>query len=189
VDSRYPDFKHKKTHDALWLDDRQKPSWVETEMAALAPGTVHLDSFTWNKRIARSAKAGEYEKTMELFKQMQSEGMNPNKFTFVPILNPCASLQALQEAKCVHKQVIQCGCESDAFVRTSLVDIYAKCGSMEDALRVFKKMPSHDVVSWTALLLGHVKCGQGQKNDTGRHVTKLCHFCGGPECLCKCRGS
>jgi pentatricopeptide repeat protein len=34
---------------------------------------------------------------------------------------------------------------------------------MEDALRVFKKMLSHDVVSWAALLLGHVKCGQGQK--------------------------
>ncbi len=34
---------------------------------------------------------------------------------------------------------------------------------MEDALRVFKKMPSHDVVSWTALLLGHAKCRQGQK--------------------------
>jgi pentatricopeptide repeat protein len=132
-------------------------------MAALAPGTVQLDSFTWNKRIARSAKAGEYEKTMELLKQMQSEDMNPNKFTFVPILNACASLQALEEAKCVHKQIIQCGCESDAFVGTSLVDMYAKCGIMEDALRVFKKMPSHDVVSWAALLLGHVKCGLGQK--------------------------
>jgi pentatricopeptide repeat protein len=34
---------------------------------------------------------------------------------------------------------------------------------MEDAFRVFKKMPSHDVVSWTALLLGHAKCRQGQK--------------------------
>ncbi len=132
-------------------------------MAALAPGTVHLDSFTWNKRIARSAKAGEYEKTLEPLKQMQSEGMNPNKFTFVPILNACASLWALEEAKCVHKQIIQCGCESDVFVGTSLVDMYAKCGNMEDALRVFKKMLSHDVVSWAALLLGHVKCGQGQK--------------------------
>jgi hypothetical protein len=53
--------------------------------------------------------------------------MNPNKFTFVPILNACASLQALEEAKCVHKQIIQCGCESDAFVGTSLVDLYGGC--------------------------------------------------------------
>jgi len=53
--------------------------------------------------------------------------MNLNKFTFVPILNAFASLQALEEAKCVHKQIIQCGCESDAFVGTSLVDLYGGC--------------------------------------------------------------
>jgi pentatricopeptide repeat protein len=41
--------------------------------------------------------------------------------------------------------------------------MYAKCGSIEDAWRVFHKMTSHDVVYWTAMILGHVKCGQGQK--------------------------
>jgi hypothetical protein len=34
---------------------------------------------------------------------------------------------------------------------------------MEDAQRVFNKMPYRDVVTWTALILGHVKCSQGQK--------------------------
>jgi pentatricopeptide repeat protein len=41
--------------------------------------------------------------------------------------------------------------------------MYAKCGSLEDAWIVFNKMPSRDVVSWNAMILGHVKCGQGQK--------------------------
>jgi len=41
--------------------------------------------------------------------------------------------------------------------------MYAKCGSMEDAWRVFCKMPSQDVVTWTAIILGYVRCGQGQK--------------------------
>jgi hypothetical protein len=35
-------------------------------------------------------------------------------------------------------------------------------GGMEDAWRVFNKPPSRNVVSWTAMILGHVKCGQGQ---------------------------
>jgi pentatricopeptide repeat protein len=34
---------------------------------------------------------------------------------------------------------------------------------MEDAWKVFNRMPSHNVVSWTAMTLGHMKCGQGQK--------------------------
>jgi pentatricopeptide repeat protein len=41
--------------------------------------------------------------------------------------------------------------------------MYAKCGSIEDAWRVFKEMPSQNVVTWNAMVLGHVKCGQGQK--------------------------
>jgi hypothetical protein len=38
-----------------------------------------------------------------------------------------------------------------------------KCGSIEEALKVFNKMPSQDVVIWNAMALGHVKCGQGRK--------------------------
>jgi pentatricopeptide repeat protein len=59
--------------------------------------------------------------------------------------------------------MIQSGLESDVFVGTSLVDMYAKCGSIENAWRVFNKMPSRNVVTWNAMILGHVKCRQGQK--------------------------
>jgi pentatricopeptide repeat protein len=41
--------------------------------------------------------------------------------------------------------------------------MYAKCGSMEDAARVFNKMPSRNVVLWNMMISGHVKCGQGDK--------------------------
>jgi pentatricopeptide repeat protein len=38
-----------------------------------------------------------------------------------------------------------------------------KCGSIEEASKVFNKMPSQDVAIWNAMVLGHMKCGQGQK--------------------------
>jgi len=60
-------------------------------------------------------------------------------------------------------QIIQWGCESDAYVGSSLVDMYSKCGSIEDAWRVFNRMPECNVVAWSAMILGHVKSGQGQK--------------------------
>jgi pentatricopeptide repeat protein len=41
--------------------------------------------------------------------------------------------------------------------------MYAKCGSIEDVWTVFNMMPAHDVVSWSTMILGYVKCGQGQK--------------------------
>jgi pentatricopeptide repeat protein len=100
---------------------------------------------------------------MELFQHMQQEGMTPDRFTFVPVLNACANLQALEAGRHIHEQVIQAGFEHDVFVGNSLIDMYAKCGSMDDAWRVFKKMPSLTVVSWTAMIFGHVKCGEGHK--------------------------
>jgi pentatricopeptide repeat protein len=51
-------------------------------------------------------------------------------------------------------QIIQWGCESDAYVGSSLVDVYAKCGSIEDAWRVFNRMPECNVVAWSAMSFG-----------------------------------
>ncbi len=59
--------------------------------------------------------------------------------------------------------LIQCGCQSDVFVGSSLVDMYAKCGTVEDVWRVFNRIPSRDVVTWNTMILGHVKCREGQK--------------------------
>ncbi len=78
-------------------------------------------------------------------------------------LNACASVLALEEGRCVHQQIIQHGLESDVFVESSLVDMDAKCGTLEDAWSVFNKMPAQNVVTWTAMILGHMQCGQGQK--------------------------
>ncbi len=100
---------------------------------------------------------------LELFKLMQQDRVQPNSVAFVGVLNACASMVVLEEGRCVHQQIIQSGLESDVFVGNSLVDIYANCGSIEDSWRVFNKMPSQDVVTWSTMTLGHVKCQQGQK--------------------------
>ncbi len=94
---------------------------------------------------------------------MRQEGMTPDRIAFVLLLDGCASLRALEEGRQVDDQIIETACEADVFVGTSLVDMYAKCGSMEDAQRVFNNMPSRTVVCRNAMILGHVKCAQGQK--------------------------
>jgi pentatricopeptide repeat protein len=113
--------------------------------------------------ILGHVKCGQGQKALELFQQMQQEGVQSDPVTFVGVLNACASMAALEEGRHAHEQIIQSGYESVAFVRNSLIDMYAKCGSMEDAKRVFNKLPSRDVVSWNVMIFGHVKYGQGQK--------------------------
>jgi pentatricopeptide repeat protein len=65
---------------------------VETDMAAMALGTVKLNIFVWNQMLTKYLKDGQPEKVMQLFQQMQQEGMIPDKFTFVQVIKACASL-------------------------------------------------------------------------------------------------
>ncbi len=98
--------------------------------------------------------------------------MQPNSVTFVGVLNACASLVALEEGRCVHQQITQRGLELDVFVGSSLVNMYAECGSMKDAWSVFNKMPSQDVVTWTAILGGCAMHGHGK--EALKHFEQMC---------------
>jgi pentatricopeptide repeat protein len=62
--------------------------------------------------------------------------------------------------------------EADVFVGNSLIDMYEKCGSMEDAQRVFNEMPSRNVVSWTAMLQGFAMHGYGK--EALKHSEQMC---------------
>ncbi|XP_024517763.1 pentatricopeptide repeat-containing protein DOT4, chloroplastic-like [Selaginella moellendorffii] len=65
--------------------------------------------------------------------------------------------KSLQEGMEIHSQA---GCLRDVFVASSLVDMYAKCGSLEKARNVFEAMPWQNVVSWNALMLGYAENGE-----------------------------
>ncbi len=128
---------------------------------------------------------------------MKAEGLQQNPVTFVRVLNASASVGALEEGRHAHKQLIQSGCKSDVFVDHSLIDKYAKCGSMEDASRVFNKMTTCDMLSWSAMLFGLLKSGSSTKthwNYFEKCNRKGCtsppsHLGGGTECLCQCRST
>jgi pentatricopeptide repeat protein len=77
--------------------------------------------------------------------------MSLDKFPFVQVTMHVLVLEHLKVVG-----LFMSGCESDVIVGNSSVDMYAKCGSMEDAWRVFNTMPSQNVVTWSAMILRHV---------------------------------
>ncbi|KAH9539223.1 hypothetical protein CY35_15G046400 [Sphagnum magellanicum] len=90
-------------------------------------------------------------------------GYATNSVTFAGVLNACASGVSLEEGRSVHYQIIQSGLELDVVVGSSLVDINAKCGSIQDSWRVFNKMPSQHVATWNAILGGNAKHGHAKE--------------------------
>jgi hypothetical protein len=84
--------------------------------------------------------------------------MTPDKIHFCPgdLRYLLVAEQLKIYGRLIHEQLIQSGCKFDVFVVSGFVYMYAKSGIMQDPWRVFNKMPSQDVVTLTAMILGHV---------------------------------
>eukprot|EP01018_Ginkgo_biloba_P038127 Gb_19299 [translate_table: standard] len=117
------------------------------------------NTFLWNALIGGYARNGFSEETLTLYYQMQQAGRQPDNFTFPSVLKACTSLAALQQGKEIHNFIIRIGFESSVFVGSALVDMYAKCGNIENARHVFDKMSERDVVSWNTIIAGYAQSG------------------------------
>eukprot|EP01018_Ginkgo_biloba_P023309 Gb_30523 [translate_table: standard] len=117
------------------------------------------DTVLWNAMIRGYAKNGPFEEALTLYYQMQRAGFQPDNSTIPCVLKACASLSALQEGKEIHDDIVGSRFESDVFVAAALIDMYAKCGRLEDARSVFDKMPARDAVSWNAMISGYAQNG------------------------------
>eukprot|EP01018_Ginkgo_biloba_P032089 Gb_22773 [translate_table: standard] len=121
------------------------------------------DVVSWTAMIAASARHGYCEDALTLFYQMRRTGIQPNQFTFASVLPACANLAALEQGKEIHENIVKSGLQSDIFVNNALVDMYAKCGSIENAHNVFDKMTQRDVVSWNVMIVGYAIHGCGKE--------------------------
>uniref|UniRef100_A0A1D1YC47 Pentatricopeptide repeat-containing protein At5g48910 n=1 Tax=Anthurium amnicola TaxID=1678845 RepID=A0A1D1YC47_9ARAE len=124
--------------------------------------------FSWNTIIRAFSESG--DRALEgvlLYGRMLREDdptVKPNKYTFPPVLKACAQAGAVEEARQVHGQTIKLGWDSDGFVASNLVRVYAVCGCMEDARRLFHKcsLPQRSeasVVLQNAMIDGYMRLG------------------------------
>lgn len=91
------------------------------------------------------------------------QGVPPDANTFITLLKACAPSPDLEEVRRIHAEATNCGCGDDVFLRTSLVDLYGKCGSIVDARNVFDSLCHRDVVSWNAMLAAYSQQGEAEK--------------------------
>eukprot|EP01018_Ginkgo_biloba_P030846 Gb_06900 [translate_table: standard] len=117
------------------------------------------DVVSWNAMIAGYSQNGYANEALALFHQMQLEAMKPNRVTIVSVLPACADLEALQQGKDIHEYIIKNRIESHVSVDIALIDMYAKCGSIEVARCLFDKISKKDVVSWSAIIAGYAQNG------------------------------
>ncbi|KMZ63609.1 Pentatricopeptide repeat-containing protein [Zostera marina] len=118
------------------------------------------DVVSWNSIVAAHVKAGQNNLALETFREMGHDmNRRPDVISLVNVLPACTSLGAVSKGKEIHGCALRIGLFSDVFVGNAIVDIYAKCGMMTDAVGVFNSMAVRDVVSWNAMVAGYSQNG------------------------------
>ncbi|CAK8538959.1 unnamed protein product [Lathyrus sativus] len=114
------------------------------------------DLVSWNSIVSAYSHCFVPKVAVSLFREMTvSYGLMPDAVGVVNILPVCGFLGLGLLGKQVHGFGVRTGLVDDVFVGNALVDMYAKCGKMADANKVFERMGFKDVVTWNAMVTGY----------------------------------
>ncbi|CAD5174922.1 unnamed protein product [Musa acuminata subsp. malaccensis] len=118
---------------------------------------------SYNSMITACVRSSRPSEALALFRELQAKGLEPTDVTMLSVLSSCALLGALELGKWIHEYVRKNGFGSFVKVNTALIDMYAKCGSLEDAIGVFGDMGSKDTQAWSAMIVAYAIHGHGSK--------------------------
>ncbi|KAJ8623421.1 hypothetical protein MRB53_031950 [Persea americana] len=119
------------------------------------------DVVSWAALISGCAHNGFANESMGAFRSMLSDGMIPDAVTMVKVLAASSQLGVVKQALCLHGYLVTSGFNDQMFVGAALLDLYSKCGSLDNAIRVFDKMGEKDVVVWSSMIAGYGIHGHG----------------------------
>ncbi|XAR52718.1 hypothetical protein NMG60_11020926 [Bertholletia excelsa] len=121
---------------------------------ALFDSMPNRDIVSWSAMISGYAQFDQFSKTLELFQQMLLEEVRPDETTLVSVLSACTRLAALDQGKWIHAYIKKNDLKINVILGTTLIDMYMKCGCVENAVEVFSDMEEKGVSTWNALILG-----------------------------------
>ncbi|XP_030458715.2 pentatricopeptide repeat-containing protein At1g19720-like [Syzygium oleosum] len=132
--------------------------------AKLVFGAIrHPSVFALNWMVSISAFNGDHEEAFGYFASMQKLGRTCNRFTFSIVLKACIAVMDVFKGREIHGVVCRMYLRDDVSVANSLIDMYGKCGRLDLARKVFDKMFTRDVVSWTSMICGYCHAGKMEK--------------------------
>lgn len=129
----------------------------------LFDGMKSKDVMIWNAVISAYAQAHCIDKAFELFIHMKVSKVRPNEVTMVGLLSLCTEAGALEMGKWLHTYIEKQGLEVDVILKTALVDMYAKCGDVNGAYRLFSEAIYRDICMWNAMMAGYGMHGCGEE--------------------------
>ncbi|KAL0542764.1 hypothetical protein IC582_017841 [Cucumis melo] len=121
------------------------------------------DVISWGTIISGCVQNGELEKALDYFKELGEQKLRPNEAILVSLLAAAAQLGTLEYGKMIHSIADSLRFPMTASLGTALVDMYAKCGCIDESRFLFDRMPEKDKWSWNVMICGLATHGLGQE--------------------------
>ncbi|KAK4797814.1 hypothetical protein SAY86_030140 [Trapa natans] len=118
------------------------------------------DVVCWNVMISGYAQNGFPNEALLMFRRMLSDAkMKPDEVTVLAVISACGQIGALETGRWIHSFIENNDICINLHLGTALLDMYSKCGSLEDARLVFERMTDKDVVIWNSMISGYAMHG------------------------------
>lgn len=118
---------------------------------------------SWTTMIVGFVRTGMHKEALSLLQKMLVAGIKPDRITLSCSLSACAGLGSLEQGKWIHTYIDKNEIKIDPILGCVLIDMYVKCGEMEEALLVFSKLEKKCVCAWTAIIGGFAVHGKGRE--------------------------
>lgn len=120
------------------------------------------DVVAWNVMITGYVKNGRFVTALRLFSRMREDGnVSPDGATLAAALSAVSELGRVRDGIAIHEFVERNRMPLDGKLGVALIDMYSKCGRLEDALRVFERS-RRSVDHWNAMIGGLAIHGYGR---------------------------
>ncbi|XP_027362632.1 pentatricopeptide repeat-containing protein At1g32415, mitochondrial [Abrus precatorius] len=112
------------------------------------------DSIAWTSMIYGYVQNELIAEAISLFAEMIAHGVSPMNSTYSVLFGAMGSVAYLDQGRQLHGLQLKTVHENDLILENSLISMYAKCGEIDDAYRMFFNMTYRDKVSWNSMLMG-----------------------------------
>lgn len=118
------------------------------------------DAVSWNVMISGYVRCRRFEDAINVFWRMGVESNEkPDEVTIVSTLSACTAMKNLELGRKIHDYV-KSRLESTPIISSALLDMYAKCGSLSEARKIFYEIPTKNVICWTSMVSGYINYGK-----------------------------